>query len=203
MPDCRYCGAEHDDEAAHLRHLRSAHADELSRIDRRRVAELDDGADAGGGPPTPLLVGGVAAVAVVGLVVWISFFAGGAGPDGTAADADVGAAGSAHYHGTIEMVVLGERVDFSREEYQLQADRFHFEAGDGERWHAHATGVTLAFGMGTLGIGLTADSVTFEGTTYVDGEGYAVMVTVDGDPVDPESYVLEDGDRVRIVVEAA
>jgi len=201
MPECRYCGERHDDEETHLRHLRSAHADELSRIDRRRVEELGDDPGDDGGPPTALLVGGVAAVAIVGLVVWVSFFAGDAGAGD--ADAEVGPAGSAHYHGSIEMIVLGERVDFSREEYQLQADRFHFEGGDGTRWHAHATGVTLGYGMETLGIEVTADSVTFEGTTYVDGEGYAVTVTVDGEPVEPESYVLEEGDRVRIVVEAA
>jgi len=141
--------------------------------------------------------------ATVAVVAYVTFFTGGSGGSGTASD-DVGAAGSAHYHGTIEMVVLGDRVDFSRSEYQLQADRFHFEGGDGTQWHAHATGITLDYAMESLGFDVTRTSVTYEGTTYRDSsDQYDVSVTVDGDRVDPEEYVLQEGDQVRIVVEEA
>lgn len=39
MPDCEYCGATFDDEAAYRDHLDDAHADELGRIDGRRVED--------------------------------------------------------------------------------------------------------------------------------------------------------------------
>lgn len=46
MPDCTYCGESFGDEEAYRAHLRAAHADELSPIDRRRA---EAGRDEGGG----------------------------------------------------------------------------------------------------------------------------------------------------------
>jgi len=200
MEECDYCSESFEGEQAYVNHLEAEHMDELGPIDRRRVG-ADEGEDSG------LPVGPLALALVIGatvaIVAYVTFFTGGSGGSGTAGG-DVGAAGSAHYHGTIEMVVLGERVDFSQREYQLQADRFHFEGGDGTQWHAHATGVTLDFAMESLGIEVTRTSVTYEGTTYRgSGDQYDVRVTVNGDRVDPEEYVLQRGDRVRIVVEEA
>ncbi len=194
MPDCGYCEASFEAEAAYLEHLRETHADELGPIDRRRVAP-----DPSGGLPTgPLALGAVllASVVVVGYVIAL---AGSGGAGGGAGPHDVG---SVHFHGTMEMVVDGHRVDFSQSRYQLQADAFHFEANDGLRWHVHARGVTLAWAMDSLGIGVTADAVAFEGATYDDADpATTVRVTVDGEPVTPERYVLREGDAVRIVVE--
>ncbi|MFB6312202.1 MAG: hypothetical protein ABEH64_13595 [Salinirussus sp.] len=201
MPECAYCGESFEDEDAHLKHLRDEHKDELGSIDRRRVADLDGDGDRNL-PTGPLVLGGVIVLAVI-VVAYVILFAGGGGGEGP------GSFGSAHEHGTIEMIVLGEQVDFSNEQYQLAADRFHFEGGNGDVWHAHATGVTLQWGMNTLpGIELTADSVTYEGTTYRDGDGYEIEITVNGEPVNPETYVLDGvenppydrGDNVRIVV---
>jgi len=102
----------------------------------------------------------------------------------------------------MEVVIDGQRVDFSRSQYQLQADAFHFEANEGRRWHVHARGVTLAWAMESLGIPVTAETVTFEGRTYDDSDpDTTVTIRVNGEPVTPSSYVLQRGDRVRIVVE--
>jgi hypothetical protein len=109
--------------------------------------------------------------------------------------------GGVHYHGTMEMVVDGQQVDFSQDKYQLQANFFHFEGGEGTRWHGHAEGVTLKRAMESLDIGVTDDSVTFQGTTYVDGENADVSVTVNGNDVDPATHVLSEGDSIRIVVQ--
>lgn len=187
MPECDYCGTSFNDEDDYLSHLEDVHQDELGPIDRRRV-----GGDSDGGLPTgQLAVAGVAIgiVALLGGVLALSI--GGSG-------GEVGPAGSAHYHGTIEMSVVGDPVDFTQDQYQLQDDRFHFE-GDG-RWHAHANGVTLGYGLETLGIGVTDSSVRFQGTNYTEADGYAVSVTVDGESVSPD-YTLQDGDTVRVVVE--
>jgi hypothetical protein len=123
--------------------------------------------------------------------------------------------GAVHAHGTITVTVLGDRVDLSRREYQLQDRYFHLEGGNGRIWHVHGQGVTLAYAMDTVGIGVTDDSITYQGTTYEDGSEYDVTVTVGGRDVTPPEYVLE-GNRttpaarrtsrdshIRIVVESA
>jgi sulfur carrier protein ThiS len=197
MEECDYCGESFEGEKAYVKHLRTEHVDELGPIDRRRVGADDEGgSDLPVGPLALALVIG----ATVAIVAYVTFFAGGGGT----ASGSVGPAGSAHYHGSMEVVVLGERVDFSRSEYQLRDDRFHFEAGDGTQWHAHATGVTLDYAMESLGFDVTRTSFTYQGTTYRDSsEEYTVRVTVNGDRVTPEEYVLQEGDRVRVVVEEA
>ncbi|MFC6974566.1 hypothetical protein ACFQL1_07525 [Halomicroarcula sp. GCM10025709] len=163
-----------------------------TRTNSARSTGVEWEEDDGGLPTGQLAVAGVAIgiVALLGGVLVLSIGGGGGG--------EVGAAGSAHYHGTIQMNVLGDRVDFTQDQYQLQDDRFHFE-GDG-RWHAHATGVTLGYGMESLGIGVTDSSVRFQGTNYTEADGYAISVTVNGDTVSP-GYTLQDGDTVRIAVE--
>lgn len=201
MPECSYCGEAFDSEGAHLRHLQDEHEGELGSIDRRRVADFE-GSD-GGLPTGPIVLGAVILIAI-GVVLYVILFVGGGSGDG------LGPFGSAHEHGTIEMVVMGERVDFSQPEYQTVVDRFHFEGGNGRIWHVHAEGVTLAWAMDTLpSIEITEDSVTFQGTTHRDSDPKTeVIVEVNGQSVDPESYVLqgapveqaENGDHVRIVV---
>lgn len=197
MPECAYCGDSFDGEEAYLAHLRAAHEDELGPIDRRRVAT-----EASGGLPTgPLAIGAVvlAAAAVVAYVVFLSSSGGGAAADGPTN------VGSVHFHGTIEMVVDGERVDFGQPQYQYRntgVRAFHFEGDDGSRWHGHAEGVTLAWAMDSLGINVTESTVTYDGTTYDDADPDTnVSITVDGEPVVPGEHVLQEGDAVRVVVE--
>lgn len=46
------------------------------------------------------------------------------------------------------------------------------------------------------------ETVTYRGTTYRDSNpGTTVTVEVNGEPVNPRTYVLEEGDRVQISVE--
>jgi hypothetical protein len=208
MTDCDHCGASFDDETAYLKHLRDEHPDDLGRIEQRRIDSLGGGD--GGVDAAPVALGAVL-VAAVAIVAYVVFFTGGSGGSGgtggsgtvngyQVAQLPTGQAyQGTHYHGQLRMAVQGDTVDFSQQQYQLQAEAFHFE-GDG-RWHVHAPGVTLEFAMATLSIGVTDDSVTYEGTTYTDGEGASVQVLVNGNDVDPASYVLQDGDRVEIVVE--
>lgn len=195
MADCDYCGESFDGEVPDS-HLRSEHLDELGPIDRRRLGEVDED----GGLPT----GPIALVVVIGLAValvaYVVFVANG----GTAS---AGPLQSAHYHGPIEVTVLGDQVDFSQPQYQapdgeFTRPRFHFEGGNGQRWHAHASSVTLDFGMEALGFDVGRNSFTYQGTTYEDGSEYDVSVTVDGNAVGP-GYTLRDGDEIVITVERA
>lgn len=207
MPECSYCGAGFDDEEPLLQHKADTHESELGTIDQRRVAELD-GDDGGGLPTGPIVLVGVIAIAVA-MVGYVIFFAGGGSAGGAG---EPGAYGSTHEHGPMEMRVLGDRVDFSQSQYQVAADRFHFENGDGQIWHTHAEGVTIQWAMETLGINVTENSVTYDGATYRDSDPeYNVTVAVDGESADPSSFVLEgpsdpalaeqQGDSVLIAVE--
>jgi len=207
MPECSYCGESFDDEGEYLDHLGAEHGGELSAIDQRRVGQRED--DGGGLPLGPIVLGGVIGVALL-LVVYVTFFLGG-GSSAVAGDVaqEPGGMGSAHEHGTINVTIDGQTLDFTRERYQLEADRFHFEGGT-DVWHKHATGVTIEFAMATLGIEVSEDSVTFDGTTYNESDpGTSITITADGEPVDPQTYVMQgvpsatnagQGDHIRIVV---
>jgi hypothetical protein len=201
MPECNYCEASFEDEDAYLAHLETEHSDELGPIDRRRVGAGTDEGEAD--RPTGLIVLGavlVLAVGVVGLIMVLP--SGGGSSTQVQAQNQPSGLGSVHYHGTIELVVNGQQVDFSRDRYQMRADPFHFEGGDGTRWHVHARGVTLEYAMTTLGINVTESTVTYRGTTYRDSApNTTVTVTVNGEPVTPSEYVLREDDHVRIVVE--
>ena len=209
MEECSYCGESFEGEDAYLGHLADEHEGELRAIDQRRVEEYD-GDDGGGVPTGPLVLGIVVGVAVL-LVAYVTLFMGGGGGSGDGAPA-LGQAGSAHEHGTINVTVAGQTVDFTQPEYQVSETRnrrFHFERGTAI-WHKHATGVTVQYALGTLGIDVTEDSVTFEGTTYQESEpGTEVVVEVNGEPVDPSQYVIQgtetasaadQGDHIRVVV---
>jgi len=108
-----------------------------------------------------------------------------------------------HAHGEMDLVVEGEEVDFSQEKYQANHRHFHYEHGDGETWHAHSTSLTLAYALSSLeGIDAADGVVEYNGTTYDSADdGTTVDVTVNGESVDMDEYVLKDGDSVRVVVD--
>ncbi len=219
MPECNYCGDSFEDGQSQLEHLRDEHEGELGTIDRRRVEEeLGTSDDSGGLPTGPLVLGLVLAVAIVivGYVIFVHGAGGSAGESGTVNDISVAQmpgqpAQSEHGHGLINVTIDGQELDFSQARFQRPREfsAFHFEGGDGRVWHKHASGVTLEYAMATLGIDVSEASVTFDGTTYRDSDpGTNVTVTVNGEPVDPETYELsgasdqspEQGDFIRIIV---
>ena len=205
MPDCNYCGESYGSTDAYLDHLASEHDEELGPIDRRRVEGRESSVEGflGGLSPNPIVLVVVFAVAA-GAAAFVSFGGGGSSGQGPYNY------GAVHQHGTINVTIDGKTLDFSQSKYQVQDRAFHFERGNGRMWHIHAEGVTLAYAMQTLGIKVTKDSVTFDGTTYRDDASkWTVIVTVNGESVDPDQYVLtgasernfQQGDHIRIVVE--
>lgn len=198
MEECDYCDDTFPDERRYLQHLESEHYNELGRIDRRRV---DGPADDDTTPlSTYLLFGGLVVVVLAAM-----YFALTAGNSADGSDGPY-AQGSVHDHGPIEVTIDGQTLDFSQPQYQYentQNPHFHFEGGDGDQWHVHSQGVTLAYAMQTLGIEVTTNTVTFDGTTYDDSvDGERVVVEVNGESVTPGDYILQDEDTVRIVAES-
>jgi hypothetical protein len=201
MPECDYCEKSFEDEDAYLEHLEADHGDELGRIDKRRL-DIHNSDERTEGSSAPYVLGAILifAVGVVGVVTFLPSSGGAPGTGVTGQQPTE--LGSVHYHGTMEMTVDGERIDFRRDRYQLQSNAFHFEGGGGIRWHVHARGVTLDYAMTSLGFNVTATSVTYEGTTYRDSApNTTVTVAVNGQGVTPSEYVLQRDDRIRIVVE--
>ncbi|WP_115863469.1 hypothetical protein [Halorussus litoreus] len=199
VENCDHCDAEFGDEEAYLRHLRDEHGDDLGPIEQRRVAGLGD--EGGGG--VVAYAAAVGALALVGLLAYVLFFSGGGASGGPGGGGDgPSAIGSVHYHGTIDVSIGGQQIDFSQPRFQVRNtgnNAFHFENGNGTHWHGHAQDVTLAYAMGTLDIEVTDETVTYDGTTYGDDSGERAIVEVNGESVDPASYVLQKGDHVRIV----
>ncbi|MDS0282633.1 hypothetical protein [Haloarcula onubensis] len=109
-----------------------------------------------------------------------------------------------HSHGQLDMTVAGEPVEFTQDRYVLASERFHFHGDEGgERWHAHSLSLTVADALSTFpGTNVSGDTMTYDGTTYREnGTSSSFVVTVDGDRVDPDTYVLKDGDQVAVTLD--
>ena len=204
MPECDYCGASFESEAAELKHLKSEHRDELGPIDKRRVGDVDDGDD---GLPTGPIALGVVILASVAIVGYVVFIAGGSG-----ADAQPTADGT-HEHGMIEVTIDGEQLNLTQPEYTRSQGFFHIHPGqDIPMWHAHGSPITLKYALGTFGIEVNNDGtvLTFGNETYRESDGAEIRLEVNGEPVDPD-YTLEgvseeaapegEGDDIKVVVE--
>ncbi|WP_435069443.1 hypothetical protein [Haloplanus sp. C73] len=195
MPECRYCGETFDDEDAHEAHLEGTHADELGPIDRRRLSVDDDD----GGISLRLAALGVVILLAGVVVVYATLM----GSDGAGRVIEPRDTGAVHYHGTINVTIDNQSVGFSQQRFQYEStgvDAFHFEDGDGSQWHVHARSVTLQWAMATVGLEVNEGTVTVDGTTYGDDPGETSIVEVDGAEVEPSTYILQEGDHIRIVV---
>jgi hypothetical protein len=223
MVECDYCGQSFDDNDAYLGHLADEHRGELGRIDRRRVADYTGEGDerdtgtyvlAGLGLLAAFALGAVVVMATGGSLPFLGSSGGGGGTGFTVAQDPTSQPGTIHEHGTMRATIAGDTIDFSQSQYQLQADCFHFEAGQDRIWHTHCRGVTLQWALDSVGIGVngTGTALRFDGETYRESAGWNVSVRVNNEPVEPGTYVLdgandvanvERGDSVRVVVRQA
>ncbi|QIO24564.1 hypothetical protein [Haloarcula sp. JP-L23] len=108
-----------------------------------------------------------------------------------------------HPHGRLNMTVDGEPVDFTQERYVMSSEAFHFHGDeDAARWHGHSLNLTAAYAISTFpGMEVSGDSMTYNGTVYQrNGSETSFTVTVDGEEVDPNTYVLKDGDSVQVTL---
>ena len=108
-----------------------------------------------------------------------------------------------HPHGTLEVTVEGEEVMFTDKKYVKADEYFHFHGNqNGEQWHAHSVNLTVAYALSTFpNMQLTNKSFKYDGKLYRAGKfGTTINVTVNGESVDPESYILKDGDDIQVEV---
>ncbi len=211
--NCTYCGESLPDEE-YDDHLRRAHADELTSIDSRRLNVSS--ADSGGGKTSRrrlLLYTGMTAVLVLFVLGYMTvFFGSGSAASSAAVQPDTSS--EIHEHGTISVVYDDTAVAFDDPEHIERDDCFHFHGSDdAEVWHTHCEDVTIEYALETLGMDVTADRFAADGEAFAEDDGDSVSVTVNGEEVDPQTYVLEGvgpvddakggaGDHVEIVAES-
>jgi hypothetical protein len=114
--------------------------------------------------------------------------------------ASFGALGSTHEHTAFNLFINGQTIDFSQPKYQVKSQYVHFENGDGDTIHKHATGVDIGFLFETLGITFTNDCIIMDdGSEYCNDGNNTLKFFVNGVRNDMyNNYVLMDGDRVLL-----
>jgi hypothetical protein len=114
--------------------------------------------------------------------------------------ANFGALGSTHEHTAFKLFINGQTIDFSQPKYQVKSQYVHFENGDGDTIHKHATGVDIGFLFETLGIKFTNECIIMDdGTEYCNDGNNTLKFFVNGVRNNMyNNYVLMDGDRILL-----
>lgn len=205
--DCEYCDKTHHGEKPHLKHLKKSHYDDLKPIDKRRVDETV-GEATGAQSVFTDNIGGivVGSFVILGVaVIYVTLTMGGGTPDVSDGVQTPGAQGAVHEHAPFSVSIDGETVDFSQSKYQVTNDKVHFEGGDGSTIHFHAPGATIAYILEahSFTIADNGETLSFNGETYSVSDGDTIQYRVDGESVNPYTYELEEGERIRVIVESA
>lgn len=197
--DCTYCDETFDAESKHLKHLKKNHYDDLSAIDKRRVdSEFGSPEESRDWFP---IIAGAAVVVILGAVLYFSVVAS-SGNGSVNTDGEIQPNfGAAHDHASWSVTIEGNTIDFSQDQYQLAHDYVHFEGGDGSTIHLHATQVTIEYALEVHGFEADKNSLKYGDVQYNDSEeGTEVIYRVNGQEVDPTTYIIQDGDNVEIIV---
>ncbi len=112
----------------------------------------------------------------------------------------LGEEGSTHMHAPFAMFVNGELYNFTRPKYMLRDKKAHFEDNDGTVIHKHATGVTLPYFLGTLGIDLTDTCFYLDQTTkYCNDGNKKVTLLVNGKRITHvNNYEIQQNDKILL-----
>ncbi len=116
---------------------------------------------------------------------------------------EVGTLGDEHEHASMLVRIFGDKFDFSAPAYQVKTPYIHFEGGDGNTVHRHASGVPLEFLFDSLKIELTDECFVFPDKTpehtFCTNEDYSLKFYVNHQKVDSiQNHVLEEDDRILI-----
>jgi len=214
---CNHCDAAFDSERERIQHVLDEHGDDINSHERDSLKrdlnklETDDGA--GSSLSIQDYAKPLAGVGAVVLLVGLAFASGiisvdtGAAESTTDADGDItpGAPGTTHEHAQFNVVVDGREIDFSQSRYQVgqtQNRYLHFEGGDGQTIHKHATDTTIAFALESLGMSLANGCLTLDtDEKYCEDEGN-LTARANGGVVNASTYVIQDGDVIEVAFES-
>lgn len=100
--------------------------------------------------------------------------------------------------GKLTIVVAGADLDLKS--LDEEGDGFGI-ASDEQTWVSRQSGLTLAEALTRFDIEASTGTLTFNGETYQqETEGTDISYRVNGEPVDPESHEVTDGDRIWVLV---
>ncbi|MDY6761579.1 MAG: hypothetical protein SVY41_00860 [Candidatus Nanohaloarchaea archaeon] len=206
---CDKCGRQVDSRREEIDHLLDQHDDTLTSHRRdelkRELNQLESG---GGGRSLPVRTIGIAAAVLAVLLgggyalASAGILSVSAGASSSPTGAAIGPAGSTHDHAQFSVFVNGDEIDFSQPRYQVgqtQNRKIHFEGGNGERIHKHATGVTIGYALDVHGLGINSTCLTVQDRTYCEDSSASLTTTVNGNEIeDPGSHIIRDGEVIRI-----
>jgi hypothetical protein len=109
--------------------------------------------------------------------------------------------GSAHEHAVFAVILDGQKIDFSKSQYQVKSRFIHVEGGDGTTLHRHAQNVPFSEFLNSVGMGIQNDCfVRDDGQQFCDSADKQLRFFVNGDEVELiENYVVEDEDRLLVI----
>ncbi|MBL7056378.1 hypothetical protein ISS07_05680 [Candidatus Woesearchaeota archaeon] len=117
----------------------------------------------------------------------------------------LGAVGSTHGHVDIKVYVLGKPIDFSVSKFQVRHPATHFENGDGEVLHTHATGLTLGYFFFSHGMSIDDNCLKLDNGNQYCSDGNAklrVYVQNQGSEWEeilyPADYLFESYERILV-----
>src|SRR5574342_1439115 len=147
-----------------------------------------------------LIAGGVIAgviivLAFTGYTFYQNTFAGKQNAPG--APPGAGKLGDEHEHAAMNVIIHSDKFDFTSPAYQVKSPYIHFESGNGETVHRHASNVTMGYLFDTLKIKLTDDCYVFpDSRQFCTNSDYSLKFFVNHEQVPSiRNYVLHQGDR--------
>ncbi|MEK6887617.1 MAG: hypothetical protein AABX14_01600 [Candidatus Aenigmatarchaeota archaeon] len=202
MPKCETCGKEFNTEEGLSQHKSDKHG--LSRHEKKetkkqrqeeRQHEINKKIKTKKTKRYALV-----AILIVAVVAGGYFLLGStSNTTGANSGANVGSVGSTHTHQDFKMYVNGQMVNFSQPKYQLRSSLVHFEDGDGNIIHTHATGMTLGYTLGTMNIGLTPECLIIDEVKYCNNGNSKLKMYVNGQPNNESgSYLMKDLDKILV-----
>lgn len=114
-----------------------------------------------------------------------------------------GMLGDEHEHAGILVRIHGDKFDFSLPPYQVKSPYIHFEGGDGDTIHRHASGVNLGFLFDTIKVGLTDECFIFPDRapdrTFCNDDKYTLKFYINHQKVSGiRDYIIKEGDKILI-----
>jgi hypothetical protein len=111
-----------------------------------------------------------------------------------------GPLGDEHEHAAMNVMIFGDKFDFSSPAYQVKNRYIHFENHNGDTVHRHASGVTLGYLFQTLKIGFNDSCFVFpDKREFCTNDQYSLKFYLNHQKIPSLlGYVLQDDDRILI-----
>jgi len=116
-----------------------------------------------------------------------------------------GPRGSAHNHADFKVYILGKPLNLNSPQFQVMEDITHLENNDGDLLHTHATGITLGYFLGSLGMDLNNECITTNTGNQYCNLGKATLKVYAKNQFsnwvqvyDPADYLINDLDKILV-----